>query len=354
MSRIFLSYRRDDSGGHAGRLFDRVAAAFGEEHVFIDVELSPGTDYEDAIERTIESCDAVVVVIGPRWLESQNQSGARRLDDPNDLVRREVAAALKRPERTTIPVLVQGAAMPSRESLPEPLAPLARRNALEISDSRFSFDAGRLIEALREALKSSGGRPEPRPTARRKPPWGGRARVVRGLAVIAVAAVPVVLLLYPGLLRNQDAAGPNPLRQRAVVPNLVGQPSAFKAEEKLAAAKLTLDPAQKKQLDTKVPPGTVIGQTPKAGTKTQKGRMVAVLVAIASNDVDVPNIVGLTAGDAEKALRAKNLTLGRASPHPIDPAAKISSQIPAATEAVKRGTPVDIFYPRSSKKQSGN
>jgi hypothetical protein len=344
VTRIFLSYRREDSGGQTGRLFDRLTAALGQERVFIDVELQPGTDYEDAIERTIESCDAVVVVIGPRWLESRDRAGARRLDDPHDLVRREVAAALQRPERTTIPVLVQGAAMPSRESLPEPLAALARRNALEISDSRFSFDAERLIAALREALKSAGDRPGAPPDARSKARSAGRARLARGLAVIAVAAALVVLLLFPGPLRHQQV----------VVPNVIGQPSASKAEEKLAAAKLKLDPEQEKRLDTKHPPGTIIGQTPNAGSKADKNAQVSVLVAIGTTKVNVPDITKMTASDAEKALRADGLRLGRASPQPIDPKGKIESQIPAANEVVKRGTPVDIFYPDPSEKRSGN
>jgi beta-lactam-binding protein with PASTA domain len=150
---------------------------------------------------------------------------------------------------------------------------------------------------------------------------------------LLIAIVALLLLLYK--------LSP----QKVVVPQIVGQRSAFKAEEKLTNAKLKLDPAQKKQLDAKVPPGTIIGQTPKAGSKAAKGDTVAVLVAVASAKVNVPNIVGLTAGDAEKALRAKNLTLGQASPQPIDPAGKISSQIPAANEVVKQGTPVNIFYP---------
>src|SRR6201999_3416784 len=77
----------------------------------------------------------------------------------------------------------------------------------------------------------------------------------------------------------------------------------------------------------------------------KKESPVTVLVAVGSGKVTVPNIVGQTAGDAEKALRAKNLTLGQASPQPVDPAGKISSQIPAAGEVVKAGSPVNIFYP---------
>ena len=136
--------------------------------------------------------------------------------------------------------------------------------------------------------------------------------------------------------------------QDATVPNVVGQKSAFEAEKKLTAAELKLDPSQKVKVDDKAAPGSIVGQTPAAGGKAKKDSPVAVLVAVGSGKVTVPNIVGQTAGDAEKALRAKNLTLGQASPQPVDPAGKISSQIPASGEIVKAGTPVNIFYPDPS------
>ncbi len=130
-----------------------------------------------------------------------------------------------------------------------------------------------------------------------------------------------------------------------VVPNVVGQKSSFEAEKKLTTAKLKLDPNQKVKTDDKATAGSVVGQTPAPGTKVSKNSPVTILVAVGSGKVNVPNIVGQTAGDAEKTLRAKNLTLGQASPQPVDPKGKISSQIPAAGEVVKAGTPVNIFYP---------
>jgi beta-lactam-binding protein with PASTA domain len=133
--------------------------------------------------------------------------------------------------------------------------------------------------------------------------------------------------------------------QEVLVPKITGEASAFDAEKKLTAADLKLDPNKKEELNDKATPGTILEQTPAAGTKAEKGTPVAILVSVKSGKKDVPNIVGLTAGDAEKALRAKELTLGQASPQPIDPKGKISSQIPAAGEVVKSGTPVNIFYP---------
>ncbi|MCW8949274.1 MAG: toll/interleukin-1 receptor domain-containing protein, partial [Sedimenticola sp.] len=90
MDGIFISYRRDDSAGYAGRLYDRLAAHFGAERVFMDVEgIDPGTDFVDAIERAVTSCKVLIVLIGHEWLEIDDGSGHRRLDDPNDFIRIE-------------------------------------------------------------------------------------------------------------------------------------------------------------------------------------------------------------------------------------------------------------------------
>jgi TIR domain/PASTA domain len=321
VARIFLSYRREDSGGHAGRLFDRLAAAFGPSQVFMDVGLAPGADFEEAIQRTIESCDAVVVIIGPRWLEARGASG-RRLDVVDDLVRREIEAALQQRERPTIPVLMQGAQMPTREELAESLWPLTRRNALEISDSRFDYDATRLVDALKQAIGAGKGtRARPR-----MPRW------------VFAAAIPLLLaaaaLLAYGLTRPQSV----------VVPDVVGKPSASKAEETLTKAGLKLDPNPKRQVDEKVPPGTVISQTPEKGAEVEKGTPVSVLIAVDSSKVNVPDVTRKTAQEADKLLRAKHLTLGQSSPTNTDPKARIVSQIPAAGEVVAPGSPVNIFY----------
>jgi beta-lactam-binding protein with PASTA domain len=131
--------------------------------------------------------------------------------------------------------------------------------------------------------------------------------------------------------------------QKVVVPDVQGQPSAFAAEQKLVEAGLKLDSNVQKQPSAALA-GSVLKQVPHAGTKVNKGESVSLLVAVGTKTVSVPNIVGLTASEAEKALRAKDLALGQATPQPIDPAGKISSQIPAANQVVKQGTPVMIFY----------
>ncbi len=148
MPKIFISYRRDDSASQAGRLYDRLEGHFGEGQVFMDVDtIKPGVNFVELVQQAIGVCDGLVAVIGSDWLEVSDPTGARRLDDPADLVRLEIATALERGIRV-IPVLVQGAQMPRGSDLPEGLQGLASRNALEVSDTRFRSDVERLIEAL--------------------------------------------------------------------------------------------------------------------------------------------------------------------------------------------------------------
>lgn len=153
-SRIFLSYRREDTAGHVGRLRDALVERFGPERVFMDLEsIRGGDDFVEALEKAVASCAVVVAVIGRQWASATDKEGKRRLDNPHDFVRLEVEAALKRGVRV-IPALVQGAEMPGADVLPAPLAKLARRNAVEISDSRWAFDVERLVAVIEETLAS--------------------------------------------------------------------------------------------------------------------------------------------------------------------------------------------------------
>ena len=94
--RVFISYRRQETSGMAGRLYDRLAAHLGEDQVFMDVDtIAPGVDFAEVITQAVRSCEALLAVIGPHWLTATDQDGRRRLDDPHDLVRLEVAAALE-------------------------------------------------------------------------------------------------------------------------------------------------------------------------------------------------------------------------------------------------------------------
>ncbi len=152
MARIFISYRRRDSAGHAGRLYDGLVAEFGEAEVYRDVDKQLlGKRFDERITSELAGCDAFVAVIGPRWVSITDDSDRRRLDDPDDLVRREIAGALER-EIPVFPVLVDRAEMPDEDELPAAIANLGLHEALELSDSRWGYDLGRLVEAIREAL----------------------------------------------------------------------------------------------------------------------------------------------------------------------------------------------------------
>jgi TIR domain len=150
---VFISYRRDESAGYAGRIADRFEEYFGEDKVFRDIDsLELGLDFSEAIERALESSEVLVAVIGKNWLTATDAAGQRRLENPDDFVRVEIATALKRNMRV-IPVLVQGASMPDTDELPEDLAPLTRRNAFELHDTGWSDDIRRLITVIERVIK---------------------------------------------------------------------------------------------------------------------------------------------------------------------------------------------------------
>lgn len=152
MDGIFISYRRDDSAGYAGRLYDRLSAHFGTDQVFMDVAgIELGTDFVTAIEQAVGSCKVLIVVIGDEWLTTTDAAGRRRLDDPHDFVRLETSVALER-EIRVVPVLVGGALMPRGDELPAELKALARRQAIEISHKQWEASTRELILALNTML----------------------------------------------------------------------------------------------------------------------------------------------------------------------------------------------------------
>ena len=146
--KIFISYRRDDTAGRAGRLFDLLATRFGARNVFQDVTaIEPGTDFTQRVDEAIAQCDATLVVIGSDWLSMSGPDGTRRLDEPDDYVRREVGAALAAGVRV-VPVLVDRAELPAPEDLPEALRPLAQRQAVALRDATWHRDVDALVRGL--------------------------------------------------------------------------------------------------------------------------------------------------------------------------------------------------------------
>jgi TIR domain len=166
---VFISYRRDESAGYAGRIADSFVEHFGEDKVFRDIDsLEPGLDFAEAIEHAVDSSEVLIAVIGKNWLTATDAAGQKRLENPDDYVRTEIATALKRNIRV-IPLLIQGAAMPSASELPDDLAPLSRRNAFEIHDSSWRDDIRRLVTALERVIKGNRLAPPDEPGAVKQP-----------------------------------------------------------------------------------------------------------------------------------------------------------------------------------------
>ncbi|MDQ1694218.1 MAG: hypothetical protein QOH85_1753 [Acidobacteriaceae bacterium] len=156
MRSVFISYRRKDSEGESGRLFDDLASHFGSESVFMDVSaIEPGRDFRKAIDLSVTTCSVLLAIIGHEWTELRDPLGRRRLEDPNDFVRIELASALRR-DIPVIPVLVRGAKMPDIEQLPPDLKELVYRNAVELTHARWKSDVQLLIRALRPYLDVPG------------------------------------------------------------------------------------------------------------------------------------------------------------------------------------------------------
>ncbi|WP_291009187.1 toll/interleukin-1 receptor domain-containing protein [Hydrogenophaga sp.] len=218
MGGIFISYRRDDSQGFAGRLEHDLAQCFGDDLVFRDREIPPGADFADHIEHQLRAADASLVVIGRHWLDIQDASGARRLDQPGDWVRREIEWSLSS-GMPVIPLLVAGVPMPTATQLPGSLQGLARFQALSLSDHRWPDDMRALCDALSERVprlakaRAQSARPaaksrEPAAPARRALPSGfvrwlsSLLRRVAGLVALGAAVyIGVRALGGPGANR---------------------------------------------------------------------------------------------------------------------------------------------------------
>ncbi|MBT9331638.1 toll/interleukin-1 receptor domain-containing protein [Paracidobacterium acidisoli] len=153
---IFISYRRDDTEGEAGRLFDDLVRTFGDDSVFMDVAgINPGIDFRKAIDDGVAACGVLLAMIGPTWATITGSTGQCRLDDPNDFVRLEIASALAR-NIAVIPVLVHDAKMPHPDQLPDNLKDLAYRNSVEITHARWNSDVQLLTKALAPYVSASG------------------------------------------------------------------------------------------------------------------------------------------------------------------------------------------------------
>ncbi len=218
---IFVGYRRDDTADVAGRLYDAMGQRFGKQRVFKDVDnIGPGVDFGDYIKTVLPRCRVALVLIGPHWLESKDETGKRRLDDDHDWVRIEIETALATPGVLVVPVLVNGARMPRGEEVPDSLKPLLRRNAAIIRrDPDFHDDVERLAIAIRSSvdtgsidLSKIGGKtgavtPEMRDPDNRTSLLVGGA-IAAALALVAIGAGVSRWLPMPAPQNNADTRQP--------------------------------------------------------------------------------------------------------------------------------------------------
>lgn len=190
MSKVFISYRRNDADADARSRYSELVGSFGEGAVFMDVAaIEPGHDFRKAIQDHVKNCGVLLALIGTDWLAPENGSSAIRLDDPRDYVRFETAAALKR-NIPVIPLLVRGARMPSEDRLPADLKELSYRNAVELTHARWSTDIIPLKEAISRYTRMQPATRKPHRSAGSKP---SKLWIVILLVIAIAIAIAVVV-----------------------------------------------------------------------------------------------------------------------------------------------------------------
>lgn len=153
---IFINYRREDSNWNALAIYNELQKYFSKDQIFKDFNaIRPGDDFVESIAGALQRCDVLLVLIGSKWLDVIDDTGKLRLQDPDDFVRLEISKALSRNIKV-VPVMLDGAKMPQRELLPEPLQNLTRRQLVEIDPTRFEDDVRKLADAIRKILAESG------------------------------------------------------------------------------------------------------------------------------------------------------------------------------------------------------
>ena len=390
MPTIFISYRREDSAGHAGRLFDRLREHFGKDRVFLDVVgIDAGVDFVEVIDQAVGSCDVLLAVIGREWLTCCDKQNRRRLDDPNDFIRAEVSSALKRNVRV-VPVLVEGAGMPPTDALPEDLQRLTRRQAVELRDSRWDADVGALIATLEQGTTRTGaGLPGPAAPPVRSGPVEREAgrKPDRKALVWKMALVAVALLVAAGVAVSlwspwkqepshgptatpkpeEPAATPKPVEPKATptpeetipvpprddrppevrtvtTPELVGL-SLQAATDRLTAAGLVVGDREARQT-AEAPARQVLSQWPRPGKELDRGSPVDLVYAepLPDSRVAVPDVVGKDMKDAMAILQNAGLSLTRKSEPSKEAQNTVLRQEPAAGRRVERGERITLTY----------
>jgi hypothetical protein len=363
---VFVSYRRQDTSHLAGRLYDRLVDRFGQHHVFMDVDsIDPGSDFHEAIHRAVGSSDVVLALIGTGWATASDEHG-RRLDNPGDLVRVEIQAALDQNVRL-IPVLVDGARMPEEDEVPVPLRALRRRHATHLDHATFRSDVETLIATIARLAQQRPRAPvppepinraAPRPTGEQHPrtaampvtrpstPDSPAPRRTRALVVaLAVLALVGAVLL-----------GRWYLTARVPVPNLTGM-SISEAQHTLGSAGLVLasGPAIMMIDDPRLV-DRIVDQLPAAGERVEARTTVSVSVgatrpaatdtaASVEGRLEMPDVIGERLDDAQATLAGAGLVNIRVEIVGVtDPgtAGRVVSQAPAAGTVLDANESVTI------------
>ena len=357
MPAIFISYRRNDTEGEAGRLFDDLISEFGENSVFMDVSaIEAGRDFRKAIDESVATCGALLAIIGKDWVDAKDDAGRRRLDDPTDFVRLETISALRR-DIPVIPVLVRSARMPRPEELPEELRELAYRNCVELTHVRWNSDLQLLVEGLRRQLKLPKSGPHPlaagtgedgtatQPSrvavadvqhkqdavaggAGKRPDEKKRWPLVVGFTVFALALIAGAYLFFA---------------RQVSVPKVIGDTVAV-ATAKLAAAHLKIGQTAMRQ-EPNVGPDIVLAQFPASGEKVNRGTAIELIISQAAAQVTVPAVTGQGLDLAVHILSEHQLNVGDLERQSRAGVAQdiVLQQFPKANEQVKAGGKIDLL-----------
>ena len=246
---IFISYRRSDTEGEAGRLYDDLVRAYSDDSVFMDVTgIQPGLDFRKAIDSNVAGCGVLLAVIGPNWATTTDSSGNLRLANPDDYVRLEIASALSK-QIPVIPVLVHGAHMPPLEQLPDDLKDLRYRNSVELTHARWNSDVALLIGALKNYVSVNPATqtetvhatvavqlPPPQPAAASA---SSKSRSPLALGAVAAIAIGAAVAIFSALHHSASPTQPT----TATLQTATATPQLAVATPATAASDPTASPA---------------------------------------------------------------------------------------------------------------
>lgn len=278
MAGVFISYRRDDTAGHAGRLFDHLCRTFGQDGVFMDVDdIQRGDTFSETLTERVRQSDVLLAVIGRRWLTLTDAAGRRRLDNTDDWVRSEIRGALTA-GHLVIPVLVDGAVLPGVADLPEDIRPLAERQLAEVRDGSWNDDVARLCKDIKRR--------------RARGSWSERVRA---------HWVSTSITLTLALVAGGYSACAYARNSRTAVP-LVSGLTLDRASKAITDAGLQVG-AVAKRATNEYPPDSVVEQKPGDRTSVRKGTAISLTVA-APKAVDLTRYVTVRDVGAEGTVAA--------------------------------------------------